>query len=168
MTTHTYCEPALYRENLPPHHTNRADIPTALTALLPGMFELHLQTMNLHRHTSGSHFGNYLLLDDQATQILAATDLIAERVRELGGPTITFIGHIGRLQHIDCNDADEAAPRDMLAKLLKNNRVLAAQMAKTHTLCDDRGDVASASLLENWINEAEGRAWFLHDAERPG
>jgi starvation-inducible DNA-binding protein len=169
MTTHSRVEPARYRESLPPHGANRAEIPVALTALLADMFALYLKTKNFHWHVSGPHFRDYhLLLDDQATQIFGTTDVIAERVRKLGGPTIKSIGHIGRLQHIKDSDADEVAPRDMLAELLEDNQLLAEQMLKTHALCDESGDVASASLIENWIDEAQGRAWFLLEAVRPG
>ncbi len=99
---------------------------------------------------------------------MATTDATAERVRKLGGQTIKSIGHVGRLQQIEDNNADEVAPRDMLMELLKDNRLLAEQMLRTHSLCDEQGDVASASLIEVWIDEAEGRAWFLLEAVRPG
>jgi len=168
MTTHSQVDPARQRENLP-HGANRADIPVALTALLADMFALYLKTKNFHWHVSGPHFRDYhLLLDEQATQILGTTDTIAERVRKLGGQTIKSIGHIGRLQHIKDNDAEEVTPRDMLAELLDDNRRLAEQMLETHTLCDERGDVASASLIEVWIDEAQGRAWFLLEAVQRG
>ena len=160
---------ARYRKDVPTHRANRADIPVALSALLPDMFALYLKTKNLHWHVSGRQFpGYHLLLDDQAAQILTTTDLINERVRKLAGRTITCIGYIGRLPDIENNDADEVAPRDMLAELRKANRVLAKHMKETRKLCDRRGDVVTASLVENWIDEAEGRAWFLHDAVRPG
>ncbi len=168
MTPQTQIAPARHRENRS-HHANRSDIPVALTALLPDMFALYLKTQNFHWHVSGRQFRDcHLPLDDQAAQILATTDLIAERVRRLGGRTITYIGHIGQLQHIEDNDADEVEPRDMLAELLKDNWLLAKHMQATHALCDERGDVVSARLIENWIDEAEGRAWFLRDAARPG
>ena len=160
---------ARHRENLAPHGANRADIPVALTALLADMFALYLKTKNFHWHVSGPHFRDYhLLLDEQATQILGTTDTIAERVRKLGGQTIKSIGHIGRLQRIKDNDAEEVAPRDMLGELLDDNRRLSVQMLETHTLCDACGDVASASLIEVWIDEAQGRAWFLLEAVRSG
>ncbi len=168
MTTHTKVDPALNRDNSP-RGANGADIPVALTALLADTFAVYLKTKNFHWHVSGPHFRDYhLLLDDQATQILATTDMIAERARKLGGQTIKSIGQISRLQHIEDNDADEVAPHDMLAELLKDNRRLAQQMTKLHTLCDEQCDVASASLLETWIDEADGRAWFLLEAVRPG
>ena len=160
---------ARYRKDVPPHRANRADIPVALSALLPDMFALYLKTKNLHWHVSGLQLpGYHLLLDDQAAQILTTTDLINERVRKLAGRTITCIGYIGQLLDIENNDADELAPRDMLAELRKDNRLLAKRMKETRTLCDERGDVVTASLVENWIDEAEGRAWFLHDAALPG
>src|SRR5713101_8316635 len=116
-----------------------------LNILLADVFALYLKTKNFHWHVSGPHFRDYhLLLDDQATQILATTDMIAERARKLGGQTIKSIGQISRLQHIEDNDADEVAPHDMLAELLKDNRRLAQQMTKLHTLCDEQCDVASA------------------------
>jgi starvation-inducible DNA-binding protein len=169
MTTHAQVAPARYREDRPPHRANRANIPIALTGLLADMFALYLKTKNFHWHVSGPHFRDYhLLLDEQATQILATTDIIAERVRKLGGQTIKSVGHIGRLQQIKDNDAEEVAPREMLMELLEDNRLVAEQMLKTHALCDERGDVATASLIEMWIDEAEGRAWFLLEAVRPG
>jgi len=129
------------------------------------MFALYLKTKNFHWHVSSPHFRDYhLLLDDQATQILGTTDTIAERVRKLGGQTIKSIGHIGRLQRVRDNDAEEVAARDMLTELLDDNRRVAEQMLKTHALCDETGDVASASLIEVWIDEAQGRAWFLQEA----
>src|SRR5437667_6790476 len=111
MTTHTQVEPVRHREN--PRGANRADIPVALTALLADMFAVYLKTKNFHWHVSGPHFRDYhLLLDEQATQILATTDMIAERARKLGGQTIKSIGHISRLQHIEDNAADEIAASD--------------------------------------------------------
>ena len=166
MTTYTQVEPARYRED--PRGENRADIPVALTALLADMLAVYLKTKNFHWHVSGPHFRDYhLLLDEQATQILGTTDTIAERVRKLGSQTIKSIGHISRLQHIEDNDADEVAPHDMLRELLQDNQRLVEQMMKLHTLCDEQVDVASASLIEVWVDEAEGRAWFLLEAVRP-
>jgi DNA-binding ferritin-like protein len=118
---------------------------------------------------SGPHFRDYhLLLDEQAEQIFATTDDIAERVRKIGGMTLRSIGHIGRLQRLLDNDADYVTPLDMLAELRDDNRQLVANMRETHDVCDEHGDVASASLLENWIDEAERRAWFLFEATRSG
>jgi starvation-inducible DNA-binding protein len=118
---------------------------------------------------SGPHFRDYhLLLDEQGDQIFATTDDIAERVRKIGGTTLRSIGQIGRLQRILDNDADYVMPRDMLAELREDNKQLAAAMRVTHTLCEEHEDVASASLLENWIDEAERRTWFLFEASRRG
>ena len=167
MTTHARVEPARYRGDA--RGENRADIPVALTVLLADMFAVYLKTKNFHWHVSGPHFRDYhLLLDEQATQILATTDAIAERVRKLGGQTIKSIGQISRLQHIEDNNADEVAPRDMLKELLQDNQRLTEEMLKLHTLCDEQGDVATASLIEVWIDEADGRAWFLREAVRLG
>jgi starvation-inducible DNA-binding protein len=145
------------------------DIAGALTALLADMFALYVKTKNFHWHVSGPHFRDYhLLLDEQATQIFATTDTIAERVRKVGGTTLRSIGQISRLQRVLDNDADFVTPLDMLAELRDDNVQLTARMRETHELCDEHGDVASASLLENWIDEAEGRVWFLFEASRHG
>ncbi len=145
------------------------DISGALTALLADMFALYMKTKNFHWHVSGPHFRDYhLLLDEQAGRIFATTDAIAERVRKLGGMTLRSVGHIARLQRILDNDADYVTPLDMLAELREDNVQLAARIREAHGLCDEHGDIASASLLENWIDEAEGRIWFLFEASRPG
>jgi starvation-inducible DNA-binding protein len=145
------------------------DISGALTGLLADMFTLYVKTKNFHWHISGPHFRDYhLLLDDQATQIFGTTDPIAERVRKLGGTTLHSIAHIARLQRISDNDADYVTAQDMLAELREDNAQLAARMRDAHGLCDEHGDVASASLLETWIDEAEGRIWFLYEAGQPG
>src|SRR6059058_6419116 len=143
------------------------DISGALTVLLADMFALYLKTKNFHWHMSGPHFRDYhLLLDEQGDQIFAATDAMAERVRKIGGTTLRSIGHVGRLQRVLDNDADYVTPLDMLAELRDDNKQLTANLRETHGLCDEHGDVASASLLENWIDEAERRAWFLFEATR--
>ena len=145
------------------------DIAGALTILLADMFALYVKTKNFHWHVSGSHFRDYhLLLDEQAEQIFATTDDIAERVRKIGGTTLRSIGHIGRLQRVLDNDADFVTPLDMLAELRDDNRQLVANLRETHDLCDEHGDVASTSLIENWIDEAERRAWFLFETSRSG
>jgi starvation-inducible DNA-binding protein len=145
------------------------DISASLNALLADMFGLYLKTKNFHWHVTGPHFRDYhLLLDDQAAQIFAATDTIAERVRKLGGTTLRSIGHIARLQRITDNDANGVTPQDMLAELREDNTQLAVSMRGAHALCDEHGDVASASLLENWIDETEQRVWFLREAGQPG
>jgi starvation-inducible DNA-binding protein len=145
------------------------DISGALTTLLADMFALYLKTKNFHWHVSGPHFRDYhLLLDEQAEQIFATTDAIAERVRKIGGTTLRSVGHVARLQRVLDNDADYVAPQDMLAELRDDNTQLAAHMREIHGLCDEHGDVASASLLEVWIDEAERRTWFLFEAGRKG
>jgi starvation-inducible DNA-binding protein len=145
------------------------DISGALNALLADFFALYMKTKNFHWHVSGPHFRDYhLLLDEQADQIYATTDPIAERVRKLGGTTLRSIGHIGRLQRVSDNDAEYVTPLNMLAELREDNARLADRMRETHGVCDEHGDVATASLLEVWIDEAERRAWFLFEASRPG
>jgi len=143
------------------------DIAGALTTLLADVFALYVKTKNFHWHVSGPHFRDYhLLLDEQAEQIFAATDAIAERVRKIGGTTLRSIGHIARLQRLLDNDADFVSPQDMLAELRDDNKQLAASLRETHGLCEEHGDVATASLLEVWIDEAERRTWFLFEASR--
>jgi starvation-inducible DNA-binding protein len=143
------------------------DIAGALNALLADVFTLYLKTKNFHWHMSGPHFRDYhLLLDEQGDQIFAMTDDIAERVRKIGGTTIRSIGHIGRLKRLLDNDADYVTPEDMLSELRDDNKQLTASMRETHGLCDEHGDVATASLLENWIDQAERRTWFLFEATR--
>jgi starvation-inducible DNA-binding protein len=157
--------------NTPTNLASKAtpDIAGALNILLADMFALYMKTKNFHWHVSGPHFRDYhLLLDDQAGQIYDATDAIAERVRKVGGTTVRSIGHIGRLQRVLDNDAEFVTPLDMLAELRDDNMQLAAHMRAAHGLCDEHGDVASASLLENWIDEAEQRVWFLFEASRRG
>jgi starvation-inducible DNA-binding protein len=143
------------------------DIPAALRALLADVFAVYLKTKNFHWHMSGSHFRDYhLMLDEQSEQIFAITDDIAERARKMGGTTIRSTGQIAREQRILDNDADYVEPQDMLAELRSDNQQLTAEMRRVHELCDDYGDVATASLLENWIDEAERRVWFLYEAGR--
>src|SRR5215470_3722655 len=143
------------------------DISGALNILLADMFALYLKTKNFHWHMSGPHFRDYhLLLDEQGDQIFATTDVIAERVRKIGGTTLHSIGHIGRLQRVADNDVDFVTPMDMLAELRDDNKQLAASLRETHDLCDEHGDVATASLIENWIDEAERRVWFLFETTR--
>ena len=143
------------------------DISAALNALLADMFALYLKTKNLHWHVSGAHFRDYhLLLDEQADQIFATTDPIAERVRKIGGRTLHSVGQIGRLQRLIDNDADFVTPLDMLAELREDNKQLVNEMRRTHALCDEHNDVATASLIEVWIDEGERRTWFLFEASR--
>jgi starvation-inducible DNA-binding protein len=145
------------------------DISGALNVLLADIFALYLKSKNFHWHVSGSHFRDYhLLLDEQAEQISAVTDDLAERVRKIGGTTLRSIGHISRIQRVLDNDAEYVTPSDMLAELREDNMQLAANMRETHELCQQHQDVATASLLENWIDEAERRVWFLFEVTRNG
>jgi starvation-inducible DNA-binding protein len=143
------------------------DLSGALNILLADMFGLYLKIKNFHWHMSGPHFRDFhLLLDEHGDQVFATTDDIAERVRKIGGTTLRSIGHIGRLQRILDNAAEFVTPMDMLAELRDDNKRLTTSMRETHGLCDEHGDVATASLLENWIDEAERRTWFLFEATR--
>ena len=140
----------------------------ALTSLAADLFVLHVKTKNFHWHVTGPHFRDYhLMLGGQAEQMLATIDPMAERIRKIGGRTLRSIGHIARLQRILDNDADQVAPSDMLSELRNDNLQLAALMWDAHALCDEHGDVATASLLENWIDEADHRSWFLCEATQP-
>jgi starvation-inducible DNA-binding protein len=141
------------------------DISAALRTLLADVFALYLKTKNFHWHMSGAHFRDYhLLLDEQSEQIFAMTDPIAERARKIGGATLRSIGQIARLQRIADNDADYVEPQDMLAELRDDNLRLTSAMREVHNTCDGYGDVATASLLEVWIDETERRSWFLYEA----
>ena len=143
------------------------DIAAGLNLLLADTFALYMKTKNFHWHMSGSHFRDYhLLLDEQADQIQAMTDPIAERARKIGGTTLRSTGHITRLQRISDNDADYVSPHDMLAELREDNLSMVARMRELHDLCDEHGDVATTSLIEVWIDEAERRAWFLFETTR--
>jgi starvation-inducible DNA-binding protein len=145
------------------------DISGAMNAVGADVFALYLKTKNFHWHISGPHFRDYhLLLDEHADQIFAMTDAIAERVRKLGGSTLKSIGHIGRLQRILDNDANYVEPLDMLVELMEDNKTLAARLREAHNVCDEHRDVATASLIEVWIDEAERRTWFLFEATRKG
>ena len=145
------------------------DISGGLNGTLADVFALYLKTKNFHWHISGPHFRDYhLLLDEQADQLFAMTDAIAERIRKVGGTTLRSIGHIARLQRISDNDADYVDPLDMLAELREDNKILAERMRTVHDVCNDHRDIASASLIENWIDETERRTWFLFEASRRG
>jgi starvation-inducible DNA-binding protein len=145
------------------------DVSAALNLMLADVFALYLKTKNFHWHMSGPHFRDYhLLLDEQSDQIFAMTDPIAERVRKIGGQTLRSIGHIARLQRVQDNDAEYVSPLDMLAELRDDNKQLAASLRETHGVCDEAEDVASASLIEVWIDETERRTWFLFEATRHG
>ena len=143
------------------------DISGALNALLADMFALYVKTKNFHWHVSGPHFRDFhLLLDEQADQIFATTDPIAERVRKIGGTTLRSIGQIAAQKRLLDNDAEFVTPRDMLAELREDNKQLVNEMRRTHALCDEHQDVATASLIEVWIDEGERRTWFLYEATR--
>jgi starvation-inducible DNA-binding protein len=144
-----------------------SDISGGLNALLADVFGLYVKTKNFHWHVSGPHFRDYhLLLDEQGAEIYAMTDDIAERVRKVGGTTIRSIGHIARLQRLEDNNADYVEPLDMLGELREDNQALAGSMRAVHALCDEANDVATASLIENWIDQTEKRVWFLFEASR--
>ena len=143
------------------------DITGALNALLADVFALYVKTKNFHWHMSGPHFRDFhLLLDDHGDQIFAMTDEIAERVRKIGSTTIRSIGHIARLKRVLDNDAEYVTPTDMLSELHEDEKALVLSMRAIHTLCDDAGDVATASVLENWIDQSQRRSWFLFESTR--
>jgi len=145
------------------------DIAAAMNAILADVFALYLKTKNFHWHMSGPHFRDYhLLLDEQADQLFAMTDAIAERVRKIGGSTLKSIGHIGRLQRVQDNDVEYVEPQDMLAEVREDNKELAARLREVHNVCDEHRDIATASLIEVWIDETERRTWFLYEAARQG
>jgi starvation-inducible DNA-binding protein len=143
------------------------DVSGAMNAILADVFALYLKTKHFHWHLSGAHFRDYhLMLDEQADALFAMTDPIAERVRKIGGTTITSIGHVSRLQRITDNDATYVEPEDMLAELCEDNKMLAARLREAHDVCNGHRDVATASLIEVWIDETERRTWFLFEASR--
>jgi starvation-inducible DNA-binding protein len=143
------------------------DISGAMNAILADVFALYVKTKNFHWHMSGPHFRDYhLLLDEHGDQLFAMTDPIAERVRKLGGLTLTSIGRIARTQRVVDNDAEYVEPLDMLAELAEDNRTLAARLREAHNVCEEHRDVATTSLIEVWIDETERRAWFLFEATR--
>jgi len=145
------------------------DIAGAMNAILADVFALYLKTKNFHWHMSGPHFRDYhLLLDEHADQLFAMTDPIAERIRKIGGLTLRSIGHISRTQRVLDNDADYVEPLDMIAELADDNKTLTARLRETHNVCDEHRDVATASLIEVWIDETERRTWFLFEARRRG
>ena len=145
------------------------DIAAAMNGILADVFALYLKTKNFHWHMSGPHFRDYhLLLDEQADQIYAMADPIAERIRKVGGTTLRSIGHIARTQRVLDNDAPYVEPSDMLAELREDNKALASHLREAHDVVDDHRDIATASLIEVWIDETERRTWFLFEAGRAG
>jgi starvation-inducible DNA-binding protein len=148
--------------------TNKmAGVAEALNQVLADSFALYIKTKNFHWHVSGPHFRDYhLLMDEQATQVLASTDLIAERVRKIGGTTIRSIGHIGKIATIKDNDKDEVSAADMLAELRADNLKLVEDLKKSKEVADAAGDNASSGIIDTWTDEAEQRAWFLLEAAK--
>lgn len=145
-----------------------AAIVNALNGLLADAFALYLKTKNFHWHVSGPHFRDYhVMLDEQADQIYASTDPLAERVRKIGGRTLLSIGQISQLQSLKDNDKDFVKPLDMLRELMEDNKKVAQAMREAHKICDDAEDVSTASLLEIYLDETERRVWFLFEASRP-
>lgn len=143
------------------------DIAAAMNPILADVFAVYLKTKNFHWHISGPHFRDYhVLLDEQADQLYAMTDPIAERIRKIGGSTLKSIGHIARTQRVLDNDADYVGPHEMLAELREDNKELATRLREAHNVCDEHRDIASASLIEVWIDETERRTWFLFEAGR--
>jgi starvation-inducible DNA-binding protein len=140
-----------------------------LNGLLADVFAMYLKTKNFHWHMSGPHFRDYhLLLDEHGDQLYAMTDPLAERIRKVGGSTLRSIGHISRTQRVLDNDAEYVAPMDMLAELRDDNKMLAGRLREVHDVCDEHRDIATASLIEVWIDETERRTWFLFEATRQG
>src|SRR5579863_7805094 len=149
--------------------SGRADIAAAMNGILADVFALYVKTKNFHWHMSGPHFRDYhLLLDEQGDQLFAMTDPIAERIRKVGGTTLRSIGHIARMQRVSDNDADYVEPEDMLAELREDSKALAARLREAHGVCEEHSDIATASLIEVWIDETERRTWFLFEASRRG
>ncbi|HEX5362017.1 MAG TPA: DNA starvation/stationary phase protection protein [Fluviicoccus sp.] len=146
-----------------------SSIAEQLNAVLADVFTLYLKTKNFHWHMSGPHFRDYhQLLDEQAGQLFAMTDPLAERVRKCGGSTLKSIGQIARMQRLHDNDAEFVEPREMLTALCADNKVLAARLREAHQVCNDCRDIASVSLIEAWIDQTELRTWFLFEATRQG
>lgn len=144
-----------------------ADIAAALNGVLADVFALYLKTKNFHWHMSGPHFRDYhVMLDEQASQLYAMTDPLAERIRKVGGMTLRSIGHIARTQRVLDNDADYVEPSDMLAELCDDNKSLATRLREAHGVCADHQDTASTSMMEVWIDETERRTWFLFETTR--
>ena len=145
------------------------DIAGAMNAILADVFALYLKTKNFHWHMSGPHFRDYhLMMDEHADQIFAMSDPVAERVRKLGGATIRSISHVARLQRVADNNADYDDPLDMLAELQEDNKAFATRLRAAHDVCDEHRDIATASLIETWLDETERRTWFLFEATRAG
>ena len=148
-------------------HDGVSEIAGALRQMLADVFALYVKTKNFHWHMSGRHFRDYhLLLDEQSEQIFAMTDDIAERSRKIGGTTLHSIGDISRHQRLKDNNAEFVTPKDMLGELCADNQQLTRSLRSTHEICDRHNDIATASLIENWIDETERRTWFLSETLR--
>jgi starvation-inducible DNA-binding protein len=159
--------PLITPTDLSPEATK--DIAGAMNAILADVFALYLKTKNFHWHMSGPHFRDYhLLLDEQGEQLFAMTDPIAERVRKIGGMTLHSIGQIAKMQRIPDNDAPYVEPLDMIAELREDNKALAQRLREAHDVCDEHRDIATASLIEVWVDETERRTWFLFETSRAG
>jgi starvation-inducible DNA-binding protein len=151
------------------HAKATKDISGAMNAILADVFALYLKTKNFHWHLSGPHFRDYhLMFDEHGDQLFAMTDPIAERIRKIGGMTLRSVGHIARIQRVLDNDANYVQPLDMLAELCEDNLMLATRLREAHEVCDEHRDIATASLIETWIDETERRKWFLFEASRAG
>jgi starvation-inducible DNA-binding protein len=143
------------------------EISSNLRRLLADVFALYVKTKNFHWHISGRHFRDYhLLLDEQSTQIFAMTDTIAERARKIGAPTIRSISDIAKNQRLKDNNKEVVSPQEMISELCEDNQQLTRSLRATHEICDRHNDVATASLIENWIDESERRTWFLSEITR--
>jgi starvation-inducible DNA-binding protein len=159
--------PLITPTDLSPEATK--DIAGAMNAILADVFALYLKTKNFHWHMSGPHFRDYhLLLDEHSEQIFAMTDPIAERVRKIGGMTLHSIGQIAKMQRIPDNNAPYVEPLDMIAELREDNKALAHRLREAHDVCDEHRDIATASLIEVWVDETERRTWFLFETSRAG
>ena len=171
MSTHTSPQSKAAKTNVSDGFSPEdvKNLSSVLNALLADVYSLYFKTKNFHWHMSGPHFRDYhLLLDEHGDQLFAMTDVIAERVRKIGGTTLRSVGQVARITHIADNDADYVTPKDMLSELWEDNKALVGYMKNVHALCDDAGDVASTSVLENWIDEGQRRAWFLYEICRDG
>jgi starvation-inducible DNA-binding protein len=165
MATQDIESPLRTPTDLDPEATR--NIAGAMNVILADVFALYLKTKNFHWHLSGPHFRDYhLLFDEHGEQLFAMTDAIAERMRKLGQPTIRSIGQIARMQRVLDNEAEYVEPEDMLAELMEDNKSLAARLREAHNVCEEGRDVATASLIEVWIDETERRTWFLFEAHR--
>jgi starvation-inducible DNA-binding protein len=159
--------PLITPTDLSPEATK--DVAGAMNAILADVFALYLKTKNFHWHMSGPHFRDYhLLLDEHSEQLFAMTDPIAERVRKIGGMTLHSIGQIAKMQRIPDNNAPYVEPLDMIAELREDNKALAQRLREAHEVCDEHRDIATASLIEVWVDETERRTWFLFETCRVG